>query len=199
MLLESFAKQLDILRALNCIDASTCGAEAAESFVVEVRVSLASVASSVVELPAVGSLVRDGDSVAFRPTETLKQNVGSHELLLPGIYRSAFPFRKREQPEPGLLLLRSIGTSFFYSKLAEDPKLQRVPLNSVLEIFCFGIHDTICSGSGVELESIGTFTPDLKFEIDDVLSASIKHSRRDPPGNGDGSDSTISLIRTDDT
>jgi hypothetical protein len=197
MLLESFARQLEILRAVNRIDAATCGAEAAESFVVETRVRLVSAANPVVELPSVGTLVRDGDAVFFQPSETLKQDSNKHKLLLPKRYRAAFPFRKREQPEAGLALLKSIGTSFLASKLAEDTRLEKLSLDSLSEIFCLGIHDAICCGSGIELETVGTFAADLTFEIDEVLSASIKHSKPMSAGGDGRSGFTISLIRTE--
>ena len=176
MLLDSFKRQLDVRRFLpQRGSAGRFGSEAAESFVVDIRVSLTASKRAEVDLPNVGALNRKGDDLRFSPAAGLTLDASHNKLRLSELWGLNWPFQKRPVPEPGFDLLSSVALQFFTRALKEDLKLERDYRKELVSIFCLSIHDAICAGAGVELETVGTFRPDCGFEIDQVLNESLKH------------------------
>jgi hypothetical protein len=189
MLLASFGRQLSLVRGFDLLEPENLGRKMAECFIVEVRVRLATSDNPRVELSAVGTLLRARETVSFQPDEVLKNDAAQGKLQLgeffdkqggPSHLWGGFTwrtvFRKSEEPYLGLNLLARLGSQFLRSLMSQDQRLERVSLDMLLEGLCLGVHDAICCGTGIELETIGTFYPypSLSFKPDDILLDTIR-------------------------
>lgn len=211
MLLGNFQSELDLQRELGRIDPDRSGREMAQSLVIEVRVVLASHDPSSVNLPNVGELIRSGKNVRFDPSEVLKADLLKQELKLErflkeklGIpllrdveeFKDLRRFQNLPDPYLGLPMLEECGAELLRHFARTDPRLEKVPWGAVLEALCFVIHDAICCGAGIELETVGTFQG-LTFDPDDILKSTIEHMRTSNTSNS--SDVKVSLLMIDDS
>ena len=190
MLLADFCTALEHQRELGefaNIDPDMSGREMAQALVVEIRVVLASQDPSQVELPEVGNLVRSGADIRFNPSELLKKDLKKQELKLKKFLQEKIGFsslnelndlqwlQKLPEPYVGLPILEQCGAMLLKHFARSDPRLEKVPWELVLQALCLVVHDSICCGTGIELETIGTFR-DETYEADDLLKESIRHT-----------------------
>lgn len=195
MLLESFGEQLTIIRGFGIIDPERLGRDMALSFVVETKTGLLLSDQSHVEIPHVGTLRRNEEKVSFEAAGLLKEDAAAtkRNLLLEGFLNEQqtgtadFWRRVFEKPSdlppdfeeslPGQDLLARLGSQLIGSHMSADPKLSDISLDTLVEGMSLLVHDAICCGAGIELETLGTFHPDFSFTPDDILLTTIKHKR----------------------
>ncbi len=212
MLLESFDRQLNLVRGFGIVDPESLGRKMAECLVVEVRVILTADEPKVC-LPHVGLLSRDDETVSFKPLDELENDARQRKLRLSdfmlnqigaadawGKFTWDTVFQKYSEPYAGMDLLARLGSQLLRFRMSKDPMLKEVPLHMLLEGMCLVVHDAICCGAGVVLETIGWFLPfpEISFRADDILldtirgmKASAGKNRRVP----DLSDFKVSKLR----
>ncbi len=102
-------------------------------------------------------------------------------------------FAQRSKPFPGQGLIAGLCTLLVHSRLAQDADFQSTldflrpkskeleqSLEFGLQAICLLIHDSVCCGTGISIETIGTFYPrppltfDAAVELRQLLS--LKHS-----------------------
>lgn len=195
--LETFRRQLGLVRALGIIEPEKLGRKMAECFIVETRFTLVKSDEVNLELPYVGVLYRKKEKVLFKPDEELRRELRDKKarFLLaaflteqieytgdPEKYAWGIVFRQSETPYSGMDLLGRLGSDLirFQVHRATDPFLekflQKFSLPVLSRAICCAIHDAICSGSGIKLETIGVFKPypEFTFEEDNILRDRIE-------------------------
>jgi hypothetical protein len=197
-LLETFAEELPAFRHLP-LDRQSLGREAAESFVVGLRTAMAREPGPV-RLNSLGELAWENEKVTFSPDRDFDMrkvrlpdffaSIGVDKATADAFLERLFPKRSDsigggtgdrisvdEEPYPGLFLLSQCASLFFvFSNL--DGLESKEKLSKLETCICAAIHDAICRGNGIAIETIGTFGPGLKFEPDPVLYDSVSASRK---------------------
>lgn len=187
-LLTCFSDELTLARAFRPIEPSSIAKIVAESFVVQIRATLA--AESFVDIISVGKLYYEVLNnhelrVGLQPDKTLNEHYVQKRLLLQSYLSEIFPNvaikgpwvfdEASEYPYSGLRLLQTVGAFFLRQQWEQDRKLQNLSLEKLETALCLSIHDSVCSGSGIELETIGLFKA-CSFTASDILLATIKAS-----------------------
>lgn len=197
MPLKTFEEELELAREMGMLDPETLGRDMAQSFIVETRVALED--DRYVKLPGVGKLSwnEKGETIEFEAEDSreysLKEDARYRKLRLRDFLDKKFPlicsrinlqwdkeFQALEAPYSGLDLLGRLGSKLLSHVIREDRTLEKAPYGKVLEgMCCYVVHDAICIGTGIDLETIGTFYLDElerepKFEPDNVLVEFMK-------------------------
>ena len=180
-LLNGFIRELALAREFRTIEPSSIATVLAESFVVQIRTTLAITSEHEVVIPTVGRLfVRDW-TPNFEPDRDLEKHLSDKILLLQSYLSEIRPNPHQEVPFPqrrdfpysGLHLLATVGVFFLRPEWEQDKNLRGLSVERLEYALCLTIHDAICCGSGIELPSVGLFQ-DLSFMPDDVLKRTIK-------------------------
>ncbi len=194
-----------MVRAVGVVEPESLGRKMAECFIVEVRVRLISSDDAKLEFPSVGILFREKKRVLFEPARDLPSHAKERRLLLeefldkqigvPDVSKqSSWRIVFQESPDPilGLDLLGRFGSDLlrFHIYKTEDRLLKKLSLEKVFTGICYVVHDAICCGAGIKLETIGTVYPypKLKFEEDKILTdriRSVSDSNRPNSGTSD--------------
>ena len=182
-LLDCFIKELILAREFRTIEPNSIATVLAESFLVQIRTALAITSEHEVVIPTVGRLFVRELTPDFEPDRNLKKHLSDRVFLLQP-YLAEIWTKNRDQEVPsftqgkdfpysGLHLLETVGAFFLRHEWEQDKTLRQLSVEKLEYALCLTIHDAICCGSGIELQSVGLFK-DLSFIPDDVLKQTIE-------------------------
>jgi hypothetical protein len=191
-LFATFMEQLAIYRGFRIFNSEALGRDAAESMVVDITTTLCASPTSKVELPHVGTLLREKKEISFKPGGEWGENRTSalEKFFLDRVKQSnlwdnltwAKVFQKKELFS-GLDLIGRAASYYLQFQNLESPEKDRDLQDSLVEVACWAVHDAICCGAGIELETVGIFYQDLTFKPDELLIASIHSARPNSSGH----------------
>ena len=191
-LLSCFSTELALAREFRTIEPNSIAKVLAESFVVQIRTTLATTSEHAVVIPTVGQLIVRDLTVNFEPDSSLNSDYSEKRFRLHPYIAELFPkspiaelpiFKQGSAfPYSGLRLLETIGAFFLREEWEQDRSLRKLSIKNLEFAMCLTIHDAISSGSGIEIESVGLFKLS-SFTPDAVLLRTIRHQFGNPNRN----------------
>jgi hypothetical protein len=179
---EIFEEELDLPSIF--LDPGGVGNSLAESFVISIKTNLSMAEPAEQKLSHVGTLCWNGETVIWLVNEEAKvgrrllseflRKNAPDDYLIDRVKAFFEEDRPGSDPFPGVPLLSGLGQLFSSASGLRDSKKTTV----AWEFACLVVHDAIACGAGIELQSVGHFRSDFKFDPDPVLIDTITALRK---------------------